>query len=124
MNKLQRIIMQTTVPQSQCNYLRNQSSDEGCVMFNQGSCTMDDKRRWGNIDVSTVSKKGIEGISVSRPGDHWLAKPLIKRQGELEGRFGAQRKALSATSRRLMGQRLGKQDPVPTPGEHTVSGLH
>lgn len=104
MNKLQRIIMQTTVPQSQCNYLRNQSSDEGCVMFNQGSCTMDDKRRRGNIDVSTVSKKGTEGISVSRPGNHWLAKPLIKRQRELEGRFGAQHKAMSATLRRLMGQ--------------------
>ena len=124
MNKLQRITMQTTVPQSQCNYLRNQSSDEGCVMFNQGSCTMDDKRRRGNIDVSTVSKKGTEGISVSRPGNHWLAKPLIKRQGELEGRFGAQHKAMSANLRRLMGQRLGKQDPVPTPGERTVSGLH
>lgn len=29
MNKLQRIIMQATVPQSQCNYPGNQSSDEG-----------------------------------------------------------------------------------------------
>ena len=47
-----------------------------------------------------------------------------KRQRELEGRFGAQHKAMSATLRRLMGQRLGKQDPVPTPGERTVSGLH
>lgn len=124
MNKLQRIIMQATVPQSQCNYPGNQSSDEGCVMFSQGSCTMGDKRRRGSMDVSTVSKKGAEGISVSRPGNHWVAKPLIKGQGKLEERFGAQHKAMSATLRRLMGQRLGKQNPVPTPGEHTVSGPH
>ena len=45
-------------------------------------------------------QKGTEGINVSRPGDHWLAEPLIKRQGELEGRCGAQRKAMIAASRR------------------------
>ena len=69
------------------------------MRFNQGSSTTDGQKRAASIDISTVGKEGVEGITkVSRSGGQGLSEPLIKRQGELEGRFGRERKAASVTA--------------------------
>lgn len=69
------------------------------MRFTQGISTTDGKKRVASVGISTVGKEGVEGIpKVSRSGGQGLSEPLIKRQGELEGRFGGERKATSVTA--------------------------